>query len=277
LPETGKVLSPATLYKTVRELMGGRVDDIQLALVQQSLPDNVRKALLDPYLNEERREARFVLRVMETSRTLNRNELLQVVHDKLTGDFGLPPERVHITGMLVLYNNMLQSLFRSQILTLGFVFFAIMLMFMVLFRSLLQGLIALAPNVLAALIVLGGMGLAGIPLDMMTITIAAITIGIGVDDTIHYVHRFGSEFKKDRNYLATMYRCHGSIGKAMYYTSVTIVLGFSILMLSNFRPSIYFGALTAFAMIVALMGAQLLLPRLILLLKPFGPESASGR
>lgn len=277
LPETGKVLSPATLYKTVRELMDGHVDDIQLALVQQSLPDTVRKALLDPYLNEDNREARFVLRVMETSRTLNRNDLLQQIHEKLTTDFGLPPERVHITGMLVLYNNMLQSLFRSQILTLGFVFVAILLMFMVLFRSLMQGLIALAPNVLAALIVLGGMGLAGIPLDMMTITIAAITIGIGVDDTIHYVHRFSREFAKDRNYLATMYRCHGSIGKAMYYTSVTIILGFSMLMLSNFRPSIYFGLLTAFAMLVALLGAQLLLPRLILLLKPFGPETRPGQ
>jgi len=273
LPETGKVLSPATLYKTIRELMGGAVDDIQLALVQQSLPDNVKAALLDPYLNEEKREARFVMRVMETSRTLNRQELLQLIHDKLTGDFGLPAERVHVTGMLVLYNNMLQSLFRSQILTLGFVFVAILLMFMVLFRSLSQGLIALAPNVLAALMVLGGMGLVGIPLDMMTITIAAITIGIGVDDTIHYVHRFGREFAKDRNYLATMYRCHGSIGKAMYYTSVTIILGFSILVLSNFRPSVYFGLLTAFAMLAALLGAQLLLPRLILLLKPFGREA----
>ncbi len=272
LPETGKVLSPATLYRTVRELMGGNVDDIQLALVQQSLPDEVRAALLDPYLNEARREARFVLRVMETSRTLHRDALLKLVHEKLTGDFGLPPERVHITGMLVLYNNMLQSLFTSQILTIGFVFLSILAMFMVLFRSMAQGLIALAPNVLAALIVLGGMGLAGIPLDMMTITIAAITIGIGVDDTIHYVHRFGREFLHDRNYIATMYRCHASIGKAMYYTSVTIILGFSILVLSNFRPSIYFGLLTAFAMLVAMVGAQLLLPCLILRLKPFGPE-----
>ncbi len=146
-------------------------------------------------------------------------------------------------------------------------------MFIVLFRSLSLALIALTPNLLAAGAVLGGMGLAGIPLDMMTITIAAITVGIGVDDTIHYVHRFISEFPKDRHYLRTMYRCHSSIGRAMYYTSVIIVFGFSILMLSNFTPSIYFGLLTALAMLTALAGAMLLLPKLVLMFKPLGPES----
>lgn len=274
LPETGKVMSLATLYKSVRTLMDGRIDDIQLALVQRNLPPVVSRSLIDPYLNEDAREARFVLRVKETSRELHRADLLRRVQAQLVGEFGLAPERVQVTGMLVLYNNMLQSLFRSQILTLGFVFLAILAMFLLLFRSLSQALIALAPNVLAAFLVLGSMGWAGIALDMMTITIAAITIGIGVDDTIHYVHRFGREFGRDRDYRATMYRCHGSIGKAMYYTSLTVILGFSILMLSNFRPSIYFGLLTGFAMFVALLGAQLLLPRLILLVKPFGPEAA---
>ena len=176
--------------------------------------------------------------------------------------------------MLVLYNNVLQSLFKSQILTLGAVFVAILLMFLALFRSLSLSLIALAPNVLAAGLVLGVMGLVGIPLDIMTITIAAIVVGIGVDDCIHYVHRFMAEFPVDRNYKATMYRCHNSIGRAMYYTTVTVVVGFSMLALSNFTPSIYFGLLTVLAMVAAVLGALLLLPLLIVLVKPLGPEGA---
>ena len=185
---------------------------------------------------------------------------------------GVSEDRLHFTNMLVLYNNVLQSLFKSQILTLGAVFAAIVLMFTLLFRSVSLALIAVAPNILAAAMVLGAMGLAGIPLDIMTITIAAIVVGIGVDDTVHYVHRFKREFPKDRNYLATMHRCHSSIGRAMYYTSITIIVGFSILVFSNFTPSIYFGLLTGLAMVVALIGALLLLPQLILTFRPLGPE-----
>jgi predicted RND superfamily exporter protein len=194
------------------------------------------------------------------------------LREGLIEDVGLAPEQVEFTGMLVLYNNVLQSLFRSQILTLGAVFVAILVMFWLLFRSLSLALIALAPNMLAAGLVLGVMGLTGIPLDIMTITIAAIVVGIGVDDCIHYVHRYLREFPKDRDYRATMYRCHGSIGRAMYYTTVTVVIGFSTLTVSNFNPSIYFGLLTVLAMIAAVLGALLLLPQLIIALRPLGPE-----
>jgi predicted RND superfamily exporter protein len=168
---------------------------------------------------------------------------------------------------------MLQSLYRSQILTSGAVFIVIVLMFVVLFRSLSIALIAIAPNLLAAGIVLGGMGLTGIPLDIMTVTIAAISVGIAVDNTIHYVHRFRTEFPRDNNYIATMYRCHGSIGKAMFYTSITIIIGFSILALSNFTPSIYFGLLTGTAMLAALAGSLLLLPQLLISFQPLGPNN----
>jgi predicted RND superfamily exporter protein len=113
------------------------------------------------------------------------------------------------------------------------------------------------------------MGIFGIPLDMMTITVAVITVGIGVDNTIHYIHRFKTELEKDDDYVATMHRSHGSIGKAMYYTSVIIIFGFSIMVLSEFIPTIYFGLLTGVAMLAALMGALLLLPKLILFVKPF--------
>lgn len=270
LPETGKVLSLGTFYKVVRGL-AGNVDDIQLAVLQNSLPSDIDSFLVAPYLDAENHQARINLRVKETSHSLRRNQFLNDLRHHLVNDMGIADEDLQFTGMLVLYNNMLQSLFRSQILTLGFVFVAIVAMFLVLFRSLSLSLIAIAPNILAAGMVLGFMGLLGMPLDLMTITIAAICVGIGVDDTIHYIHRFKTEFAVDGNYRDTMFRSHGSIGRAMYYTSATIVIGFSVLTLSNFTPSIYFGILTGVAMLAALLGAMTLLPRLIVWIKPFGP------
>jgi hypothetical protein len=273
LPETGKVLSLATLYEVLEDILDGGVDDIQLAIARNSLPVAVSDVLIRPYLNEESNQIRVSLRVMETSRSLNRAQLLEKIRYDIVHELGFKEEQVNLSGMLVLYNNMLQSLYRSQILTLGAVFVAIMIMFFVLFRSIPLAAIAITPNLLAAAIILGGMGLAGIPLDIMTITIAAICIGIGVDDTIHYIHRFKAEFAENRNYTETMYKCHSSIGRAMYYTSLIIIMGFCILTLSNFTPSIIFGLLTGAAMFAALMGALLLLPKLLILAKPFGPEA----
>ena len=270
LPQSGKVLSLATLYKVTRDLLGGSVDDIQLSLAKSALPKDVSDLLVDPYLHEPSGQARINVRVKETSRSLNRNEFLAQLDRTMQEDFGYAPEDYRLSGMLVLYNNMLQSLYASQILTLGAVFLAITVMLYVLFRSIPLALLAIAPNMLAALVVLGGMGWFGLPLDLMTITIAAITIGIGIDDTIHYVYRYREEIEKDRNYQAAMYRSHASIGRAMYYTSVIIIFGFSILALSNFNPSIYFGLLTGVAMLSALMGALILLPQLLIVFKPFG-------
>ncbi len=272
LPETGKVLSLSTIFTVVKDLMGDDLGGVELALVEKSLPEDIKGMMVDPYFSKEREEARITIRVKETSKDLHRAELLKKVRAHLIDDLGFEPEQVHLTGMLVLYNNVLQSLFRSQILTLGVVFLAILAMFILLFRSFWLALITLTPNVLAAGLVLGVMGIVGIPLDIMTITIAAIVLGIGVDDCIHYVHRFTREFKRDRNYKAAMYRCHHSIGRAVYYTTVTVVIGFSVLTLSNFNPSIYFGLLTVLAMVAAVIGALMLLPQLILTFKPLGPE-----
>lgn len=272
LPETGKVLSLSTVFSVVKNLMGEDIGGVELAIVQKSFPDDMKKLMVSPYYSENTQQARLTVRVKETSKDLRRDDFLHAVRQHLQDSLGLAPERVQFTGMLVLYNNVLQSLFRSQILTLGAVFVAILVMFLLLFRSLSLALITLTPNILAAGIVLGVMGLAGIPLDIMTITIAAIVVGIGVDDCIHYVHRFIAEFAVDRDYRATMYRCHNSIGRAMYYTTLTVVVGFSTLTLSNFNPSIYFGLLTVLAMVAAVLGALLLLPRLIIVLKPLGPE-----
>ena len=277
LDETGKVLSLATVYKVAVDLLGGTIDDITLALAWQSLPPAIMEVMIEPYMHVPTKEARISVRVKETSHTLRRAELLASLDKFMQEELGYAPERYRFSGMLVLYNNMLQSLFTSQIATLSVVFVAITIMLAILFQSVSLALIGIVPNVMAALLVLGGMGIFGIPLDMMTITIAAISIGIGVDNTIHYIHRFKREFPSDRNYLATMYRCHSSIGRAMYYTSITIIFGFSILAFSNFRPSIYFGLLTGVAMLSALLGSLMLLPRLLLLFRPLSKDADTGQ
>ncbi|MEO0437505.1 MAG: MMPL family transporter [Pseudomonadota bacterium] len=271
--ETGKVQSLSTTFELFRQLLGDDIGSVELALAKNALPADISGLLVDPYYNAGSDEARITVRVKETSRDLQRAAFLRDLNERLLDDVGLEQEQVQFTGMLVMYNNVLQSLYASQIQTLGAVFGVIMLMFWILFRSFSLALIALAPNILAAGLVLGIMGLLGIPLDIMTITIAAIVVGIGVDNCIHYVHRFKREFPTDRNYVATMYRCHGSIGRALYYTTLTLVIGFSTLTLSNFNPSLYFGVLTVIAMAAAVIGALLLLPRLILLFKPLGSSA----
>jgi predicted RND superfamily exporter protein len=273
LPETGKVLSLGTMLKVGRRLNEGHnLDNFQLALIYNELPEAYRRIILSPYVSVEHNQVRFALRVRDSEKNLRRNELLKTIQRGITQDLGFEQDRVQLAGLLLLYNNMLQSLFTSQIQTLGAVVAALMLMFLILFRSLKVSLIAIIPNLLSVGTVLGFMGWVGIPLDMMTITIAAISVGIAVDDTIHYIHRFEREFQHDGDYIAAMHRCHGSIGYAMYYTSVTIVVGFSILVLSNFIPSIYFGLLTALAMVIALVASLTLLPHLIIRFRPFGPE-----
>lgn len=271
LPETGKVMSMTTTMRLLSDVNGGDpLDAMEVAFVPALLPDDLAPILLTPYINEEHHQARINVRLIDSMPELRRDALLKEIQGHLTNELGFEEEQVLIAGMTVMYNNMLQSLFDSQIRTLGIVFLAISVMFLLLFRSLKLALVGIAPNLLAAGSVLGLMGWLGIPLDMMTITVAAITVGIAVDDTIHYIHRFRIEFEKDRDYIATMHRCHQSIGRAMSYTTLTIIIGFSILVLSNFLPTIYFGLFTGFAMFMALMGALLLLPRLMVLVKPFG-------
>ena len=264
LPETGKVISIATATRLLGELDEKVLtDNILLSIVYKRLPESVRDALITPYMSTDGDQLRFSVRVFESDKTLRRNELINRIQSDLPDKFGLAEEQVHLSGMLVLYNNMLQSLFRSQALTLGAVFLTIFGMFIVLFRSLRLAVTAIIPNIVSAVIVLGLIGWLAIPLDLMTITIAAITVGIAVDDTIHYIHRFKLEFASDGDYWATIHRCHRTIGRAMYYTSVTIILGFSILALSQFIPTINFGLLTGTAMLVALLANMTLLPVLI--------------
>ena len=270
-PEVGKVLSLASLVRVGEKLNDGEpLDSLQLALVYRRVPEDLKRSLIDPYIDILRDEARISLRIRDTLPDLHRKELLERIHAGLRDELGLGPDDVTVSGLLVLYNNMLQSLFASQISTLGAVLAGVALMLVLLFRSVTLAVLGIVPNLLAAGAVLGAMGLLSIPLDFMTITVAAVTIGIAVDNAIHYIYRFREEFARSGDYTATMHVCHANIGKAVFYTSATIIFGFSILVLSNFMPTIYFGLLTGFAMAIALLAALTLLPKLILLTKPFG-------
>ncbi|BHH83644.1 efflux RND transporter permease subunit [Desulforhopalus sp. 52FAK] len=269
-PEIGKVLSLGTLLKIGRHINDGKsLDSIDMGVLYQKLPEEYEGLVLKPYVSFENNELRFSVRIKDSMKSLQRDKLLKEIKYDLVHKLGLEEDKVHLSGAMILYNNMLQSLFSSQIKTLGVVVIALLLMFLVLFRSLKIALIGLFPNLLSAGAVLGMMGWLDIPLDMMTITIAAISIGIAVDNTIHYIHRFKEEIEIDGDYYASLHRCHHSIGHAMYYTSMIIIVGFSILMLSNFLPTIYFGLFTGLAMFIALITALTLLPQLLILFKPF--------
>jgi predicted RND superfamily exporter protein len=264
LPETGKVLSMATTLEMLETLNQDETPGtFFLSVLYNRLPPDIKETLFNPYLSPDGNQVRLSVRILESDKGLQRDQLLKNIRTHLVDVLGFHPDRVHLTGMMVLYNNVLQSLYRSQILTMGVVFFAIMVMFGILFRSVKIAFSAVAPSILAVGAILGGMGLAGIPLDIMTITIAAICIGIGVDDSIHYVHRYRQEMRAQGNFLTAMKRSHASTGRAMFYTSVIIIAGFSILALSNFIPSILFGLLTGLAMFMALVANLTFLPLLL--------------
>ena len=270
-PEVGKVLSLASLVRVGETLNDGEpLDSLQLALVYRRVPEDLKRSLIDPYIDILWDEARISLRIRDTAPDLHRKELLDRIRTGLADELELGPDDVTVSGLLVLYNNMLQSLFTSQISTLGAVLVGVGLMLLLLFRSLTLAVLGIVPNLLAAGTVLGSMGLLGIPLDFMTITVAAVTIGIAVDNAIHYIYRFREELARSGDYVATMHVCHANIGRAVFYTSATIIFGFSILVLSNFLPTIYFGLLTGLAMAIALLAALTLLPKLILITRPFG-------
>jgi uncharacterized protein len=273
LPEVGKVLSLGTIAKIAWKFNEGRtLDNFQLSLLYTQLPEKFKSMVLNPYVSMPDNEVRFSVRVKDSEPTLRRNELINRIHQDLTGQLGYKEENVQLTGLLVLYNNMLQSLFSSQFTSLGSAVLVMMCMYIVLFRSLRISLIAIAPNLFSIAAILGFMGWVGLPLDMMTITIASISVSIADDNIIQYIYRFMEEIKTDRNYINAMQRCHASIGYDMYYTTITLVIGFSILAFSNFIPSIVFGLLTGLVMIIALLASLTLLPVLIVLLKPFGSQ-----
>lgn len=267
--EIGDVQSLGTLLKVGKTLNNDQhLDSIYLALLYNQLPNEYKELILSPYIDIKKNEARLTVRIIDSNEDLRRNELLKKIQNELEQLVANEAD-VRLTGLMVLYNNMLQSLFDSQIATLGLVLAILFVMFLILFRSFLIATIALIVNIVPISVVFGLMGALDIPLNIMTITIAAISIGIGVDDTIHYIHRFKEELDQCGDYTQAMKRAHNSIGYAMYYTSLAIMLGFSILVVSNFIPTIYFGLLTVVVMFMVLLADLLLLPKLLILLKPY--------
>ena len=272
LPEIGKVLSFGSILRVAEDLNNKKLQSLEIAVLYSKIPEEIKKEIISPYISVEEDEARVVVRIRDSLKDLRRDDLINKINDDLNTKLGLNKDEFRLAGVLILFNNLLQSLFKSQILTLGIVMIGIFIMFLILFRNVTLSLIGIVPNFLAALFILGIIGLAGIPLDMMTITIAAITIGIAVDNSIHYIYRFKEEFKKLNNYTQTLDKCHQTVGIAILNTSITIVFGFSILVLSNFIPTIYFGVFTGIAMLLAMISVLTLLPKLLLLYKPFGNE-----
>jgi len=273
LPEIGKVLSFGSILRVAEDLNGKELQSLEIAVLYSKIPNEIKKEIILPYISVEKDEARVSVRIKDSLKNLRRNDLIEKINLELNTKLNLEKNEYKLAGVLILFNNLLQSLFKSQILTLGIVMLGISAMFFILFRNIILSFIGVVPNFIAAFFILGIIGLMGIPLDMMTITIAAITIGIAVDNSIHYIYRFKEEFNKINDYEATLDRCHSTVGIAILNTSITIVFGFSILVLSNFIPTIYFGVFTGIAMLLAMISVLTLLPKLILILKPFGQEA----
>ena len=272
LPEIGKVLSFGSILRVAEDLNKKELQSLEIAVLYSKIPEEIKREIVSPYISVEKDEARISVRIKDSMENLRRNDLINKINNDLNSKLNLNKDEYKLAGVLILFNNLLQSLFKSQILTLGIVMLGISLMFFILFRNIMLSFIGVVPNFIAAFFILGIIGLMGIPLDMMTITIAAITIGIAVDNSIHYIYRFKEEFKKLQNYKKTLDKCHSTVGIAILNTSITIVFGFSILVLSNFIPTIYFGFFTGVAMLLAMISVLTLLPKLILFLKPFGQE-----
>ena len=271
LPEIGKVLSFSSIIDVATLLNNNKpLGTLEMGVLYSKIPDSIKKEIVDPYISIKDNEARINLRIIDSQENLRRNDLINKINYDLQNKIGLEKKEFKLAGVLILFNNLLQSLFKSQILTLGLVMIGIFGMFLVLFKNIKLSLIGVVPNFIAAFFILGIIGLLNIPLDMMTITIAAITIGIAVDNSIHYIYRFKEEFNNFNNYHKTIEICHSTVGKAILNTSITIVFGFSILVLSKFIPTIYFGIFTGIAMLLAMISVLTLLPSLILLFKPFG-------
>jgi len=271
LPQVGKVLSFSSIIDVATQLNNNKpLGTLEMGALYSKIPESIKTEIIDPYISIEDNEARVSLRIIDSQANLRRNDLINKINYDLQNVLGIEKDRYKLAGVLILFNNLLQSLFKSQILTLGLVMIGIFAMFMALFRNIKLSLIGVVPNFIAAFFILGIIGMLGIPLDMMTITIAAITIGIAVDNSIHYIYRFKEEFNNLKNYEETLKTCHTTVGTAILNTSITIVFGFSILVLSKFIPTIYFGVFTGLAMLLAMISVLTLLPSLILMIKPFG-------
>lgn len=260
----GSVLSLQSLLELGKNINDGKpLDDFALAFLYENLETSFKNQILTPYVSIKNDELRFSIRVLDSDPNLRRDEFIKKLQHDLQILLQNDNVEVKISGIMLLYNNLLQSLFASQFDTLVFVIFVIFVLFVLIFRSFFYAFVAILANIIPLALVFGLMGWLGISLDIMSITIAAICIGIGVDDMIHYIHRLKEELKH-KNLKEAIIASHLGIGSAIYYTSFAIILGFLVMVSSNFIPTIYFGLLTVLAMSLLLFGSLFLLPSLII-------------
>lgn len=260
----GSVLSLYSLLDFAKSMNNGKdIDGFLLNILQNNLEKSTKKQIIYPYYNEKSKEFRIAIRMVDSDKTLKRAKFLKDLNDNLRELTKNDNINIQVSGVMVLYNNMLSSLISSQVDTLNFVILSLFALFLIIFRNIRFSIIGIIANLIPISLLFAIIAFSGLSLDLMSITIAAISIGIGVDDIIHYVHRFKEEIKK-RNLNDAIRASHQSIGSALYYTTCTIVLGFCLMMSSNFTPTIYFGLLTVLVMILLLCGSLFLLPSLII-------------
>ncbi|ULO01719.1 RND superfamily transporter [Campylobacter sp. RM5004] len=260
----GSVLSLYSLLDFAKTINQGKdIDGFLLNILQNNLDESTKAQIIYPYYNEKTKEFRIGIRMIDSDKTLKRAKFLsdlKINLAKLTQDDNI---NLQVSGVMVLYNNMLSSLISSQVDTLNFVILSLFALFLIIFRNIRFSIIGIIANLIPISLLFAIIAFSGLSLDLMSITIAAISIGIGVDDIIHYVHRFKEEIKR-KPLNEAIIASHQSIGSALYYTTCTIVLGFCLMMSSNFTPTIYFGLLTVLVMILLLCGSLFLLPSLII-------------
>ena len=251
IPELGKDLSIVNGVLLAEKLNDfNEMGDLELAFVKNSLLTNDKaKDVLNSYISSDDRSARITFRIIDSYKDINRNDLLTRVDDYLVSKLKDTNVEYQLSGLGVLYNNLLQSLFGSQIASLSFVFGAIFLMLLILFRSLLTSLVVIFVPLVAVGFVFSFMSLFSIPLDIMTITIASISVGMSVDYAIHIAWRFREEQKISRSNAEI--NTINSSGQAVLITAMTVIVGFLVFIFSNFNPTVLFGLLSALAIFVS--------------------------
>ncbi len=264
--EIGKIQSINNLIETANLINKEDLSIFELTVLYDKIPEDFKKDLIYPYLSTNENMIKISARIKDSEK-IKRKELLNDINNYLESNHKENLKEFKVNGLLVLYNNMLQSLFSSQIKSIGFVITAIFIMLLILFKSWKLSLIGIIPNIFASSYILGLIGILKIPLDIMTITIAAISIGIAVDNTIHYLYRYIKNYTNDKNMENAIKLTHNTVGIAVLTTSVTIAFGFSVLCLSNFVPTVFFGVFTALAMIFAMIGVLVVLPSIIYKIK----------
>jgi hypothetical protein len=263
--EIGKVQSIYSLIEMANLINKKPLSIFELSILYKEIPNIYKESLIKPYLSIENNMVKISSRIKDSD-DIKRNKLINDINIHIESKYQNLNE-FKINGLLVLYNNMLQSLFNSQIKSFGIILMSIFLMLIILFRSFKLSLVAMIPNIIASSTILGLIGLLNIPLDIMTITIAAITIGIAVDNTIHYIYRIQENKKIYQISEIIIKKTNNNVGNAILTTSFTISFGFSVLCLSNFIHTILFGIFTALAMLIAMMGVLITLPSILIRFK----------